>query len=374
MDGVSIQASAWNEVAILPNTAGIQEVKTNINNMSAEYGRSQGTVVFTSKSGTNQFHGSGTYRLRNEALNANSFSNNAQGIRRAPFKVNNYSGTFGGPVIIPKLYNGRDKTFFFVSYEGMRFNNALDYLRTVPTAAERRGDFSNTQTTVTGQYLPVNVFDPFNVTSVGVSQWQRLPIPNAILPASRINPFQGRLVNEFPLPNRPGQDPLLNTNNFYNRAVRSFVRNSTNARFDHRLAKHSFYFIGGANLGSIDSPNGWGDQTRAFTQQGGFIGAVNGDRNYYASLGDTWILSPTLVADVRVGLTRVAADNRASTFSDLNYSQFGIPDGWESSIGLAALIRKPLVLGAVGARSRDSTARLTSPRSSARPTGTSSIR
>ena len=134
------------------------------------------------------------------------------------------------------------------------------------------------------------------------------------------------------------------------------------------------YFIGGANLGSIDSPNGWGDQTRAFTQQGGFIGAVNGDRNYYASLGDTWILSPTLVADVRVGLTRVAADNRASTFSDLNYSQFGIPDGWESSIGLAALIRKPLVLGAVGARSRDSTARLTSPRSSARPTGTSSIR
>ena len=94
MDGVSIQASAWNEVAILPNTEGIQEVKTNINNMSAEYGRSQGTVVFTSKSGTNQFHGSGQYRLRNEALNANSFSNNAQGIRRAPFKVNNYSGTF----------------------------------------------------------------------------------------------------------------------------------------------------------------------------------------------------------------------------------------------------------------------------------------
>ncbi len=61
MDGVSIQASAWNEVAILPNTEGIQEVRTNINNMSAEYGRSQGTVVFTTKSGTNQYHGSGQF-------------------------------------------------------------------------------------------------------------------------------------------------------------------------------------------------------------------------------------------------------------------------------------------------------------------------
>lgn len=137
LDGVSIQASAWNEVAIMPNTEGIQEVKTNINNMSAEYGRSQGTVVFTTKSGTNEFHGSGQFRLRNEALNANSFGNNAQRISRAPFKVQNYSATFGGPVIIPKLYNGKDKTFFFVSYEGLRFNNALDYLRTVPTEIGR---------------------------------------------------------------------------------------------------------------------------------------------------------------------------------------------------------------------------------------------
>lgn len=75
MDGVSIRASAWNEVAILPNTEGIQEVKTNINNMSAEYGRSQGTVGFTTKSGTNPFHASGQFRLGNKALNANSFSN-----------------------------------------------------------------------------------------------------------------------------------------------------------------------------------------------------------------------------------------------------------------------------------------------------------
>jgi hypothetical protein len=336
LDGVSIQASAWNEVAIMPNTEGIQEVKTNINNMSAEYGRSQGTVVFTTKSGTNEFHGSGQFRLRNEALNANSFGNNAQGIRRAPFKVQNYSATLGGPVIIPKLYNGKDKTFFFVSYEGLRFNNALDYLRTVPTELERNGNFSNTRSNVAGQFLPVQVFDPFNVVlGAAANQWTRVPFPNATIPANRINPITRAFVNEFPAANATPQDPILVTNNFYNRAVRSFERNSTNARFDHRLTKHSLYFTGGANLASINSPNGWGDGTRAYTQQGGFIGAVNGDRNYYAMIGDTWVINPTLVADIRVGLTRVAAQNRAATFSDIDYSKFGIPASWNGAIGLA---------------------------------------
>ncbi len=75
---------------------------------------------------------------------------------------------------IPGLYNGKDKTFFFVSYEGMRFNNALDYLRTVPTALERHGNFSQTRANVSGQILPVTVYDPFNVVSVGPNQWQRV--------------------------------------------------------------------------------------------------------------------------------------------------------------------------------------------------------
>jgi hypothetical protein len=346
LDGVSIQASAWNEVAIMPNTEGIQEVKTNINNMSAEYGRSQGTVVFTTKSGTNEYHGSGQFRLRNEALNANSFGNNAQGITRAPFKVQNYSATFGGPIIIPKLYNGKDKSFFFVSYEGMRFNQALDYLRTVPTALERVGNFSETRANVSGQFLPVQVFDPFNVTQVAPNQWQRLAFPNAIIPSSRINPITQRFINEYPLPNRPAQDPILNTNNFFNRGIRAFERNSINARFDQRFQKHSLYFTGGSNLASISSPNGWGDQTRAYIQQGGFIGAVNGDRNYYASLGDTWVISPTLVADIRIGLTRVAADNRAQTFADMDYTQFGIPNEFAPSIGLAGAY--PEITGAGG--------------------------
>src|SRR5262249_4722283 len=88
LDGVSIQGSAWNETAVLPNMDSLQEVRTITNNYSAEYGRAQGVVVFTTKSGTNQFHGSAGYRLRNDALNANSFLNNFIGLKRPPFKSN----------------------------------------------------------------------------------------------------------------------------------------------------------------------------------------------------------------------------------------------------------------------------------------------
>ncbi len=205
LDGVSIQASAWNEVAVLPNTEGIQEVKTTVNNMSAEYGRSAGTVIISTKSGTNDLHGSFQFRLRNEALNANTFFNNAQTpfVTRPPFKVQNYSATVGGPVILPKLYNGKDRTFFFMSYEGMRFNQALDYFRTVPTDRERAGDFSQTVAQVGAQFLPVQIFDPYTVTPVGNDTFRRAMFPGGVIPQSRLNPIMRNIVNQFPSPNRP---------------------------------------------------------------------------------------------------------------------------------------------------------------------------
>jgi hypothetical protein len=336
LDGVSIQASAWNEVAVLPNTEGIQEVRTTVNNMSAEYGRSGGTVIISTKSGTNEFHGSGQFRLRNEALNANTFQNNALQpyVPRPAFKVQNYSATLGGPVLLPKVYNGKDKTFFFVSYEGLRFKQALDYFRTVPTELERRGDFSQSVAQVGSQFLPVQIYDPFNVTQIAAGQYRRNAFPSGVIPQNRINPEMQRLVNEFPLPNRTPDDPR-NVNNYYNRMVRTFERNSINTRVDHRLTSHSLYGTFGSNIGTIASPNGWGDGTRTFVQQGGFIGAVNGDRNYYGSVGDTWLISPTLIADFRVGLTRVQAQNRAETFDDLDYSEFGIPAEFAAGVGLA---------------------------------------
>jgi trimeric autotransporter adhesin len=351
LDGVSIQASAWNEVAILPNSEGIQEVKTTTNNFSAEYGRSQGTVIFTTKSGTNQYHGSAQFRLRNEALNANRFENNAQptaqfpnGVPRAPFKQQGYAATFGGPLSIPKLYNGKDKTFFFISAEGLRFSQAVDYFRTVPTAAERRGDFSQTVTQVGANFIPVQVFDPYTVTTVGASQFQRVAFPNAIIPANRINQPMQRVAGEFPNPNRTPDDPS-NVNNFYNRMPRKFDRDAINARIDQRSGNHALYGTLGNSFGNIISGNGWGDGNRNYQQQGGFIGPVNGDRNYYAAIGDTWSINPSLLVDMRVGITRVQADNRAQTFDDIDYRAYGVPSSFDSAIGLAGAVPEITAFG-----------------------------
>src|SRR5437868_8328910 len=170
LDGVSIQGSAWNETAVLPNMDALQEVRTITNNYSAEYGRAQGVVVFTTKSGTNQFHGSAGYRLRNDALNANTFLNNFQGLRRAPFKSNSFSGAVGGPVF-------KDKTFFFVSYEGLRFHRAAQFTRTVPTDQERLGNFcgSMVKNTTDQKAVPVNIYDPFHVSGSGTFTRNQLP-------------------------------------------------------------------------------------------------------------------------------------------------------------------------------------------------------
>jgi hypothetical protein len=112
LDGVSVQGSAWNEAAVLPSQESLQEVKTVVNNYTAEYGRAQGVIIFTTKGGSNEWHGSGFWRIRNEALNANNFADNARNIARGPFKSHTYGGTFGGRII-------RDRAFFFASYEGL---------------------------------------------------------------------------------------------------------------------------------------------------------------------------------------------------------------------------------------------------------------
>src|SRR5581483_340002 len=189
---------------------------TIVNNYSAEYGRGQGVVNIITKGGTNRYHGSVYDYIRNEALNANTFGNNAQGIARSPFKVNTFGGRFGGAI-------KKDKLFFFASYEGMKHSDALDYLLTVPTPAEKKGDFSNTLVNVNSVPTPVQLFNPFSVTLVQPNLYQRLPYPNAIIPNP--DPYALKLYSYYPDPNRAPID-AYNTNNYYERAQRSFFRNN----------------------------------------------------------------------------------------------------------------------------------------------------
>ncbi len=326
LDGVSVQGSAWNEVAVLPNQDALQEVKTITNNYTAEYGRAQGVVIFTTKGGSNEFHGTGFWRIRNEALNANGFSNNAQGITRGPFKSHTYGGTAGGRII-------RDKAFFFASYEGLEFNRNYDFLKTVPTAAERIGDFSNTYVNVGGKPIPLRVYDPFNVTRIGTtSTYNRVAFPTftdaaglvhtSPLPTARLNPQGLALLKAYPMPNRTPDD-IYNNNNFFFRGPQQFGKNNINSRVDYTWRTHSFYGTGGIQKGSILTPRSWGTDNQ-FYSRNEFVGNQQPDKNPYVSIGDTWSLKPSLIVDVRFGVNRIHSDNEADVFDGYDYGQFGI--------------------------------------------------
>jgi outer membrane receptor protein involved in Fe transport len=327
LDGVSVQGSAWNEAAVLPNQDALQEVKTVVNNYSAEYGRAQGVIIFTTKGGSNEFHGSGFWRIRNEALNANSFFNNANNIARGPFKSHSYGGTFGGRII-------RDRAFFFVSYEGLEFNRNYDFLKTVPTAAERSGDFSNTYVNVGGRAVPIKVFDPFNATRIGTtSSYLRDQFPTftdaqglvrtSPLPANRLNAQGLAFLKAYPLPNRTPDD-IYNRNNFFFRGPQEFSKNNFNSRVDYNWGKHNLYATGGIQLGNILTPRSWGPDNQ-FYGRNEFVGNQQPDKNPYISIGDTWMLTPNMVIDVRLGVNRIRSDNEADVFDNFDYSVFGIP-------------------------------------------------
>ena len=144
VDGVSISLvspnTQWNKGV---STDAIEEFRVLQSNFSAEYGQSgDGIVSLTVKSGTNQLHGSAYDFLRNAGLDANSWKNNLEGAKRIVDTQNDFGATIGGPVWIPKVYNGKNKTFFFFAYEGFRFKTGGNGTITLPNEDFRKGDFS----------------------------------------------------------------------------------------------------------------------------------------------------------------------------------------------------------------------------------------
>jgi Carboxypeptidase regulatory-like domain len=311
LDGLPVMGGGYNEAAVVPNTEGLQEVRVISNNFSAEYGRGQAVISMATKSGTNAFHGNGVYLMRNEHLDANTFSNNAQGIAKRQFRVNDIGGAIGGPI-------RKNSVFFFSSYHGLRNNQESTTLATVPTALERVGNFSQTFIRdENGNPVPARVFDPFNVVQEGPDLYRRVEIPNAII--ARPNPATVQMFSFYPLPNRTPDD-VFNTNNFEASTVQTVRRHSSNNRVDWRVRNHSIYASGGISYATITTPRPFG--------QSPFNGAdgIRSDNNPYFQVGDSIVLSRSLVVDVRYGLSHI--DTKAFTgdkegFTDFN--AFGVP-------------------------------------------------
>ncbi|MBI3208844.1 MAG: carboxypeptidase regulatory-like domain-containing protein [Candidatus Solibacter usitatus] len=193
LDGVENTDPNFNTFVIQPSIDALQEFKVQTGIYPAEFGRATSQINVLTKSGSNQFHGTAFEFLRNEKLDAKNYAFRTARPPKDPFKWNQYGGTFGGPVIIPKLFNGKDRLFFMGNYEAFRQRRSTQSLYTIPTSAMQDGNFNGVTT----------VYDPRTRTGTG-PDITSTPFAGNIIPASRIEATSKKLLDFYPRPNLPG--------------------------------------------------------------------------------------------------------------------------------------------------------------------------
>lgn len=300
VDGGSQVNSTTGDITFTPPLESVREAKLITNSFSAEYGRAGGGIVTASTaSGSNQWHGSVYEYNRNTILNANGWYRNHVGLPRPEFKENNYGFTFGGPVVLPRVYDGHDKTFFFVNYE--RDGNVQPLLITgnVPTQAMRSGDFSGL---VDNKGKPIAIFDPATTTLVSgtTNTYRRTQFPGNVIPPGRINNIAAKVLNYYPAPNAPGIFGIYN--NYQNSLPRTTRRDVFLARGDQNIGTRHKVFL---RVGRSNSESSNPTITLAYPQAG-----TNGNPGTFLStswtgvISDTWLVSPNIAAEFRGNFTR----------------------------------------------------------------------
>jgi hypothetical protein len=209
LDGISITNSS-NQAVIVPIIEAVQEVKVQINTYDAEVGRTGGgTFNLFLKSGSNDYHLAAFGYQWLGASVANNYFANAAGLPEVPQMWKNFGGSVGGPVSIPKLYNGKNKTFFWFATEHYRQNQTESSDIAVPTALEKLGNFSQSRYTNGTQQV---IYDPSSTVENANGTYTRTAFANNIIPLSSINPIGQQLASFFPTPNLA--TPYYGANNY----------------------------------------------------------------------------------------------------------------------------------------------------------------
>ena len=285
------RASGAGYIGFVPSPDAVEEVNFQSSIYDAQYGHSAGAVINTvMKSGTNDYHLRAYEFFRNEALNASTFDANSNRLAKPVMRWNQPGVVITGPLTIPKLYNGKDRTFFMVSGELIRNENPTPSISSVPVAAEHTGNFSHLVQT-NGQ--PILIYDPATYTLTN-GNYIRQPFPGNIIPASRMNPVGEALMSYYPLPNVLGN--TTDANNLIaspNAQLDKYY--SESFRLDHqftekmRLSATVFNNVRHQLLPTNGFP--------AVASPGYF----HFRNNHGGSLDWTDTLSPTLVLDIKYG-------------------------------------------------------------------------
>jgi len=331
LDGVSVQRSdsgtAFDQTA--PTVEALTEFKVTTSTPSAQYGHTSGGIEsFTTKSGNNRYHGSIFELFRNEALDANSWDNDFNGAPKPRDRQNDFGGSLGGPVRIPHIYNGQDKTFFFFAWEQYRNRRGLSNSAvTLPTAAERGGDFSALLGADTGVVNPCTgtdvfvgqIFDPSTTQVIG-GETCRSPFPGNKI--TNLSGVAQKVLAFLPDTNRPGTLGGLQSNYLNPTSLDHVITTETSFRVDENLTdKNKMFFSYSSREQNFLNGNNF-DLPPPLTPANYY----NYYFTHYLRYGWDYLASPSVLNHLTVGLNRVYTSSQAPSVNGTD---------WDAALGIS---------------------------------------
>src|SRR6202790_2759237 len=327
LDAQPLNIGYINLPVLIPTQDSIQEFKAECSNLGPEWGKFSGGVTnLSTKSGSNGLHGEAYEYLRNKVLDANDFFLNKAGQKRTPFTQNQFGANAGGPLVIPHVYDGRDKTFWFFSWEGFPLRTGTAFTTTVPTPKTESnfagGNFSSLCATgftgpggicadkdpKTGAFVD-QIFDPCGgtvATAVACPNYTGSPTPFAgnVIPTARLNPTSQALLKFFPAATGTGTPGVIGnnffTNNFTTATSGGGNQNQVVGRLDQRITDNQHIFFRYSYWNVLDLPvdplgTGLCADRCAETYN-----------SHAAALGYNYTLTPSTIVSLNASLSRFA--------------------------------------------------------------------
>jgi Carboxypeptidase regulatory-like domain/TonB-dependent Receptor Plug Domain len=345
IDGIDNNEYTFNTVIVAPSVEQVREFKVLTGVFSAEFGRGAGVVSVSTKSGSNRLQGTIFEYWRDEMFDARNFFVRKVALPGGGFTVDpkpplsrhQFGGAVGGAVVLPGMYDGHNRTFFFADYAGLRETRGLTFVNTVPTARTRIGDFSDFRD-ANGNLIPI--FDPLTTRpnpnynpslpeSAANRPILRDQFPNNIIPQERIDPVGRNIASIYPLPNQAG-----NVNNYISTPSREVTDHALSGRVDHKAGENDSFFVR-FNWGKfkLDAPQGQANcclptppEAASRFELGPFVAGIQNTRltTHGAAFNYSKVLTSSLINELRVGYARTFPSTFQSDFGFNAASSLGI--------------------------------------------------
>jgi hypothetical protein len=315
LDGATVttveQNSGITDMKYSPSVDAVQEFKIQTNFFSAEYGQTGGAVLnMITKSGTNEFHGTGYYFLRHSEMNSNNWFANRAGRPIPLFRRDQVGGVLGGPI-------RKNKTFFFTTQEFTRQQNPHEFVSSFPTDLQRAGDFTQTRL---GDGRTIQIYNPFDTFRNAAGDMERRPFAGNRIPQSMFDPVIRRVMEYFPRGNQV-VDPVTNLNNWFGQGVNRWRNHTMDYKLDHNINDSNRLtgrYSHGRNFGT--PPNVFGVGNPAYTFNNGPTAA----RTHSAVVDFTRTQNPTTVWTARYGL--IYQNFSRNPMEPFNLTELGLPN------------------------------------------------